>query len=1348
MQSCRLMNGQHQQIRPATQQSQAGPPRHHDPVTNQRSWTIHYAAKNLGVQNAHGGHVPLHNGAYSNRQGSNSQTSASNHQEASSQTGGHNSNDYYYKVIFNNFQNSSTNSQSGNPCLPASGFKVPTQDFHQNSPTQSRPNQISSNATYLPQDMSPNSKQPLAFSEKQTMGTQDGGIVTDFQHAVVQRGVLQNENRDLTKPISSHSASATSLTPEQGSYTSTMSASEHPLYSVQVVNNQVQGQRSTQHGFSANVPNYYMAISQPSGKKNIATHTPPSSYLPNTSQNTQQYPVQQCLNHNSGVPFANSSNSNSYKEHETVHLLAKKREHVLSSATQQQVLRHVGAGALCNSSTPSCDGCRRCPPPPYINLDYRKQQSVRTTTVTMPNQCNVQPGTMAASENSNNLNANQFSPCRSGQSLPSVRSRTQHAVSSTLRQNSVPNMFHDSAARNGTGTNKANDAFIPNKTNNLLIGLLNNSPLLSQLVTGNSPQGNETQSSVASGFEMLPSIQQNNSSVHSSPGHTATKAVAVVQPLPSLESQIPNSHASRDSKAAGCLSDPQKILNSQATAINTEAANLKDYEDSPQTLDSGTQNTRKEPELDVNVVPHEQNSVPSAEPKSQNSPKDQGRMQTSSTSPGSDLSSLPATPWREEALRDLIRDTEKAQKKPDVSKDSKCGLTILDMFWGGNLQTLHTSRTAGVLRGIFTDTMNFCKSYLTRQSVVLWQVNGSFEEQMKNYHVLKDDEVFSELPYKSSWLNVNEQLDEIDKEFGFPWNLKYHVPMPEISQTESQKDEVNTNSIPAIASEVPSTDFAPVDSDEEEEAATFEAPSIQSASPTKTDDDNDPCLSLKIQVLPPEEAKRFYDQEQNEMPQSMDTNSQAEKIMSSSMENETPEVTETTSSESKQETGEVGLTKEVCCLTRLLEMFSGSSTPSLCKCQNKEEKNYEESTNKILDNTETELKHNNQLKIISGSKFSPAVKGEDQVHGKEDQIVVSNGPELCSQMIDLTKDDQPESSEQNPQDISQTANSSNSDIIFISDDEAPPSSENCILNQTTDLAMRMSEHEDECGPEQLKSTETNQSGASVSDEAEAEKFCSAESEIGIQILDHLRSRDEAPDVAESSLETKGQTEISGFKASFSQCVKQKNTKRKHERLEYHDTLGPPQKVKKTVELMLFGSAQKDRHFSPGRKPLLPSLRNACNSVQNPPEVLTVKLSTLSEAVYTRNCSVKQQIHEKWRRSFHPTKSMYRNKLKRFLKDSLPGPSLKYDQISVSSETRVFDRHSQSLKMERSHMKKLRKEKKNKVSDHRSYAKNKKKKFMLVQNNGILKFSVLPSNFNFKDGASGRKESTDPVSGKY
>ncbi|XP_030586388.1 protein AMN1 homolog [Archocentrus centrarchus] len=1387
MQSCGLTNGQHQQIRPASQPSQAGPPRLHEPMTNCQSWTgnntFHYAARNVGVQNAHGGHFPLHNGAYSNRQVSNLQTSAGTYQGASSQTGGGDSNDYYFRLLLNSLQNSSANSQSGNPCLPASGFQVPAlQDFHQNSSTQSLPNQINSNATYLQKDMSANWKWPVAVNEKQTMGTQDGRTVTDFQNVRVQTGMQQNVIGALTKPISAYSTTATSLAPEQALCTSTVSASEHSVYSVQVVSSQVHGQKDTQHGFSVNLPSYYTVTSQPLGNKNVATHTPSNaqnSYLSSTSQKTQQYPVQQSLTHNSGIKVVNSSHSNSHKEHETVLLLAKKRELPRSPFTQQHVPRHMlSASSLCNSNTPGSDGCP--PPPPYSSSNYRKQQSVRTTTKTLPYQCNMQPGTSVVSKNCNNLNAIQFLQCQSGQSLPkttqSVRSVTQHSVRPPLQQNSVPNIIHASTAGNGSGINKSNDAFLPNKKYSR-IGLLSDSSLPMPLTENISPQGNETQSSVAGGFEM-PSIQQNNSSVLSSPGHTGTKAVAVVQPLPSLESHIPNSHASCDSISGDSLNNPEKIFISQATAINREATYLKDCEASSQTLDSGTQNTRKQPECDVNVV-QVQNSVPSAVPVSQNCPKDQSRMETLSTSQGSDLSSLPTTPWTAEALINLIRYTEKAQKEPDDLKECNPTKNILDLFWDGKLKTLHTSRTSGLLKDLFADVKNFCQSYFKKGSVVLWQVNGNFEEQMKNYHVLKDDEVFSELPYKSSWLNVSKQLDEIDKEFGFPWTLNYHIPMLESSQkeiqTESQKDQVNTNnSIPAFVSKVPTKvlppiHFEPVNSGEEKEATTLEAPSSQNASPNKTDDASDPCLLLKIQVLPPEEAKHFYEQQPDEMPQSMDTDSQAEMIRSSSMESETPDDTETTSSESKEETGEIGLTKEICCLAKLVEMVSGSSTHSLCKCQDQEEQNYEDSTSKILDNGETvELKHNNQFEIIPGSKFYPAMEGEDLVQGKEDignQILVFSGSELCStpsQMIDLTKDDQPESSKQNPQNTSQKADSSHSDIIFISDDEALSNSKNEILSQATYLAIKTSECEDECGQEQLKSTETKQSGASVSDKAETEKFSSAESEIVIQVLDPFRSCEEAPDVAASSLETKGQTAKSDFKASFSQCVEHKKTKRKHEPLECHDELGPPQKEskkynssvdlnlqhaldgvskcdkelvgdrsKRTVELVLFGSAQQDRHaLSDSKQTHSPSLKEVSNAARRPPEVLTVNLNTSSskscEAVYTGSYSVKQQIHEKWWRSFQPTKAMYRNKLKRLKcrSDSIPGPRLKNDKLSVSSKMKVFDgksKRSQSLKMERSHIKRL------------------------GQENGVLKFSVLPSNFNFKDGASGRKEFTDPVS---
>ncbi|XP_063336118.1 uncharacterized protein si:ch211-106e7.2 isoform X2 [Pelmatolapia mariae] len=1321
MQSCALMNGQHQQIRQASQPSQAAPYHAHDATRNLQSWTpnqtIHYQGRNLGVQNVHAEHFPLHNGAYSNRQMSNLQTSAGTYQEVSSQqTGGGNNNSYFSGMLFNYIQNVSANKQSGNPSLPASGFQIPTlQDCDQNSSTQSPPNQTNSNTTYPQQCMSTHWKESPVVNERQMIGTQDR-TATNVQHVSVQQGMQQNVNGDLTKPISAYTTPTTSFPPERGLCTSTMMpGSEQTVYLVP--NNQVQRQSSTQHGFSpVNSQSYNMGTSQTSGNNNIATYPPSSaqnSYFSSTSHKSQQHSAQHQLRHNNGIKTATYSNSNFYKKYENINHSAKTRARQIKTSTQQKVIRHsLSADSLNNSCTPGSDGCPA--PPPYSYSNHRRQQYVRTTTMMLSNQSNIQPGTSATPKNYINLNAIKLLPGNSGQSLPqntqSVMSRRQHAVSTPHQQTCVPNDFHKSAAGNEKSPSKENDDIHPKKSCSL-IELLLRSSLLPESADS------KTQSSVASSFEMLPSVQLNDSSVHSSPGNTGTKAVAVVQPLPSLESQLHNDHASCDSPSGDSLNNPKKTFVLDTTAINKTRPSSE----------SGTQNTGKRPELDVNV----QNSIPSQESVCQNSPEDQSGIQTLLTSPVSDLSALPTAPWTLLALRKLIKDAEKNQKELSDLKELHTAQKIIDLFWEGKLETLQMySCRVGFFNVL--EAKDFCQKYLTINSVVLLQVDGNFEEQMKSYHVLKDNEVFSESPYKSSWLNLNEQLDEIDKEFGFPLSLKHHTLLLE---SDDQKDQMHiNNSDPAI-----------------------------------TDGASDPCLSLKIQVMPPEEARRYHEQMENEMPQSMD----AEKVVSSSTESETPDNTKSTSWESKLEMVEIGISQSLCCLTKLLEMTIGSSTPYDCKCHSQKEQKYRKWTNKTSDNGETlVLKHNNQF-------------GKDLVKDKEntdDQVVTFSGPELCSflgQTIDLTEDydqpqpTQPNPSEQNSKNHSKIANTSHSSIIFISDeDEDLSSGENEILSQKTDLAIKMSDPDDKCGQEQPKSTALSLSGASVStDKAETEKFCSTETEIAIQILDHGRSCEEALDVPASPLETKEQSQICA-EGDFKVSVKHKKIKRKHKRLEWDDEFGPPQKEskkcnspvdlhlenaldgvskcekepvveaealnidsKRTAELVLFGSAQQDKRALTGsRKAHSRFVKDGSKAAHlRPPEVLTVNLNSLSskssDMVYNRNYSVKQLIHDKWWRSFQPTKASHKKKLKHRSYSVAGGILVKRDET----------KESRSLKA-------LGEEKKDITADNkRCSSKNESRNVKPRQEHIVLRFSVLPSNFDLKDGSSGRKESTDPVS---
>ncbi|TMS05986.1 hypothetical protein E3U43_005236 [Larimichthys crocea] len=152
-------------------------------------------------------------------------------------------------------------------------------------------------------------------------------------------------------------------------------------------------------------------------------------------------------------------------------------------------------------------------------------------------------------------------------------------------------------------------------------------------------------------------------------------------------------------------------------------------------------------------------------------------------------------------------------------------------------------------------------------SIILPQENSSFRKEPQSDHVLKTDEVYSEPPYKSLWLNVNEDLDDIDKEFGFPWSLKHHLPVIEIHSEPEQSETINSN--PAQL----------VDLGEEKQTSTVEATTTQAASPNKTEstDSSDPYYSFEIKVLPPEEARIIFEQTQSKMPQSMDKDSHPEK---------------------------------------------------------------------------------------------------------------------------------------------------------------------------------------------------------------------------------------------------------------------------------------------------------------------------------------------------------------------------------------------------------------------------------------------------------------------------------------
>lgn len=1396
MQYCALNNGQQQQFGSNSQRSQAAPHFTKDVMGNQQAVTarnvLHLRAANARVQPPQSAHFNLQNGAHPARQTLNGQTSA-----GPTQTGGGNANGYFFQTCNGNLQSSSSNVQSGNPGFRTSyGYQVARQqDFHQNSQSQST--RMTANTVYSQQDMSPYWKRSPVAHERPSKTPQN--VCTNL-------------------PVCA--------TPNS-----------------QTIYNQLCRQNGTQHGLFTSTPRTTSNMATSLSFRNTTTATnlsPNAQVLCNTNngQKTQQYPAQLSSSYSSGVDANNSPNLNSYNYSKASFFLTKAKDTV-----QQQMLRDNMSPAYLVHHAPQPDG----PPPSYIVSTYGRHQCVGNTRMTTSNQ-NTQPVTSALTENYN-PDYIQGRPLHSGQSLTvspeNAMSRATHPVNVPSHQNSAPNVFCSNLAGDGNGRSVSDNAHHPiNKTilTGVLARLLIDTPPVSAEAT--SPQMNNTQLSTAQSCEiqeMQSSVKQNDNSVLMSPGHTGTRAVAVVQPL-TLESYT-SAHTSSITATGESSTYPEKLC------ILPSVANPALV-----TLETVCQNSAHKSVVDIGIAKTTQKPVVSEAHVGPHSPKDQNKMETPPTAVF-ELSSLPTTAWTAVDLAKLIQDGEKTQMNLKASTDTSLTVKLLHLFWNKNYKELLASIKSGRHFDITSKVHQHFKTQEPSESVILRQVKEGCMEKLKNCHVLKHDEVYSEAPYKSSWLNVNEQLSDVYNEFDCEVDQmktashilapissdvpKKVVPGTELGPVNSSKEKQaytaeassNETSSPnemepkpaypgkepqvctvtapltqiaspseakiepaypgketkALTIEAPSTqtasqgemDFEPAYLDKETRASTVRAPSTQTACPDETEpaDSSDEFYSFKIEVLPPEEAKRIFVQIQG----SVDTVSQAEDVRSSSVEG-------ATLSKSKPNNGNIAQVDHICCVTKWMELILGSDIICLDKCKCKEEESPAEISNRALNQEKND-------DLCGISKVHPTMAANNQTKAKENvkQMTTSSHSESLNeliQIIDLTQDDNiPHiSPDQEPKNIPLISNNTQSNIVLLceSENEDLSNTETEIPKTVPDVCMNTSEPGDECVLEDNKSDETEQLSSSVSSEKQPEDIHS--SDVSMQMSGHS----EPVDLAGLPIETKGQAQISeksDLKTFFSHCVKDdrkrktlssqenffplqkksKKCKRKVDRdsRRHQEVLSKHGKVSpdvtqacpslsnvRTAELVLFGSVQNDKGSAlKGTRKSHVSSACLSNEARRPPEVLSVTLGQeSSEAVSREERSAKRLIYENWKKSFQVTNIGHRNKLKtqQCPSASPSGPSSKKGKSSALPRRRASlgnVKRSRDLYREKrslSHEPELGEKTKEYTVTRVEPAEHDASKGEGIN---VLRFSVLPNTFTFKDGSSGRKETTDPLSGE-
>ncbi|XP_054633618.1 uncharacterized protein si:ch211-106e7.2 isoform X2 [Dunckerocampus dactyliophorus] len=732
-----------------------------------------------------------------------------------------------------------------------------------------------------------------------------------------------------------------------------------------------------------------------------------------------------------------------------------------------------------------------------------------------------------------------------------------------------------------------------------------------------------------------------------------------------------------------------------------------------------------------------------------------------------ELSSLPTTLWTLEELLNLL-EPERLEELSDQSKNLDFRRQILSLFWDNSLKNMITVARTTYYRDVLKEVGLFCLN-LKEDTVVLSQVQPSVISQLKNVQVLKHGEVYSELPYNSSWLNKNEQLDDIDKEFG-----------PNIHQLLSVNlsDEVPTVNVPSQpASAVPKPIAEP------EDGSTH----------------SDPLYSFEIKVLPPEEAKAIFEQGNGVTLQCMETLSEPEPVPNTAVVEQQgnggtlqcmetlsePEPVPNTAVVEQQGNGVTlqcmetlsepepvpntavveqqgnGVTlqcmetlsepepvpntavvdeplkdrdvtssshmetniQQFCCIEKWKEILCGSETLlDKCKC------------GQVCDlrksNSENEGKSDQmdckELIIL------PDLQPHSLLESKSEDKTISSIPiswlEICnkvSQTFDLSNYNE------ETDDLNKLMLNESQPTIIVENKAAN------ISSSEKDLHNQMSDDEDCEAPlkpaERCQSTDSDFSGEEtlvLPVDGNCEQAQNASSDIAKSPWEQQMS---------CHVRTGGQTAIGLTQTHESESRKRKrqsspdtlfpSLKKLIQKRELDSHISKSSKISvpgtdcepsvpgKTVQLVLFGSLPRERR----------SISKRCQETAMPPEVVYAHISPLkrkpAKCASTLDYSATKRIRNKMRSSPGKKKHRIKLKAKNTILSSTTGRQKKNSQKS-SINHKDFDAELTN-------------------SAHNDRRKNEcgTQALLSIQEN-VLKFSVLPNSFSFEDELKGKKETTE------
>uniref|UniRef100_A0A1A8FL05 Uncharacterized protein n=1 Tax=Nothobranchius korthausae TaxID=1143690 RepID=A0A1A8FL05_9TELE len=1001
--------------------------------------------------------------------------------------------------------------------------------------------------------------------------------------------------------------------------------------------------------------------------------------FPNISENSQQARTQPNSSYYNLEGPTNSRNTNVNNQYTQNPSLRKSIKHPIDYEAHQQ------------------------PPPSYEShyLSNKSRQSNQT----------MQPVTSAGSR-SCNLSATQPLSLHSVQTLPQGVMPRGPLTVNPLQQNTLPVGFTMNTTAGVKEREKPVDVSLPG--NNMVskrcpAGFQNEGPSEKSSVRINKVDAFIKQCPRL--IKMLgysPNVQPAEDSARPVPAHAATRAVAVVPPLSQEDGRAFSYTPTCNPKN---ITDKEHITPEVEKEVAfVEESNVDQEDPNPVTVNNTAANDGAVVTISVSERPSssqssEQDGLGPTTLKcsdilpSQTLPEEQNEETTPPSPPVLELSSIPTVTWTMDSLNSLLLETEKAQVKPRENPKRSVINQILNTFWNSDIKKFYKSYMDLVESKYVSHVEVVCKR-IPKDRVILSQIHPAYKENLKQYHVLKDDDVYSEQLYKSLWLNVNDQLDDIDKEFGFPWTLMQHHYVHETCSQINKADDISELLAPEVQNKVSlhlaseSVDLT----DDDEEASPV-------ACPPSEDTSCDSNYSFKLDVLPPEEARAIYEKVQNPVNQNLDFED-VMKVRGSLQPKISNDLDGAAESNMKNEPEQIQV---ICCFAKFIEMHSPVASSSLrCMCKEKQSCNE--------------------------SVVKPDL--ENSSENTDNEPITLSSPEHCfkiDKIIDLTNvdDDLYSHSDQ----ASEMTDNSWLNIVSSSDVE----NTDCIptepesVSENVNLAIAITQSEDETLKGEVKSTEATQSASSASSSTQNEpiELHSSETEDDLQMSEHEENCEQA-DKAESCLENEGQTQITNptlsslHKPKLPTCPV----------LFDNPDAFPVASEIKTGRLALFGSKERINVALSGTKSSTCGFSNL-----EPPEILSFKLDPSTkkptQSGFTGNYTVKQYLYQKWLNSM-PTlngsvKNGHKNKLKR----------QKRLHVSGSIEDSKEEQHSVSVKKHKGSLslKKRRKRERYGVTLCQPANQDLDKKqdrdvpTTPLKENIVLKFSVLPNTFDFKSGSN-------------